>query len=82
MQNVPTQIVPEGAIQQTIDRPQMYYGEDLPGYAITNTERAEIDFNIGGQEEAQKQRGQQGRAAAVEPGGQGGEGGGQAGRQV
>lgn len=48
IQNVPTQITPD-SINVTLDRPQMYYGENLPGYAITNTGREEIDFAIGGQ---------------------------------
>jgi uncharacterized membrane protein (UPF0182 family) len=51
MQNVPVVIsetnnVPD--ILTTLERPQLYYGEDLPGYAITNTDRAEIDFAVEG----------------------------------
>jgi uncharacterized membrane protein (UPF0182 family) len=48
MENVQVVIDPEGAIRTTLDRPQLYYGEDLPSYAITNTDRAEIDFAVEG----------------------------------
>ena len=49
IQNVPTEFTPPDAIDTTLDRPQMYYGEALPGYAITNADREEIDFSVGGQ---------------------------------
>jgi len=50
IQNVPTDFTPEGAINNvTLDRPQMYYGEKLPGYAITGATRDEINFSVGGQ---------------------------------
>ena len=49
IQNVPTEFTPPDATDVTLDRPQMYYGEALPGYAITNAERDEIDFSVGGQ---------------------------------
>lgn len=49
IQNVPTQFTPPDAMNVTLDRPQMYYGEKLPGYAITNANRDEIDYAIGGQ---------------------------------
>ncbi len=31
-------------INVDVSTPQTYYGENLPGYAVTNTERAEVDF--------------------------------------
>ena len=36
--------ISENQINLKIDQPQLYYGEDLPGYAITNTGRAEVDY--------------------------------------
>jgi uncharacterized membrane protein (UPF0182 family) len=36
--------VAEDQFDVQIDQPQLYYGEDLPGYAITNTGRAEVDY--------------------------------------
>lgn len=36
--------VTESQINLKIDKPQLYYGEALPGYAITNTGRAEVDY--------------------------------------
>jgi uncharacterized membrane protein (UPF0182 family) len=36
--------VTENQINLKIDQPQLYYGEDLPGYAVTNTGRAEVDY--------------------------------------
>jgi uncharacterized membrane protein (UPF0182 family) len=52
VENVPVDIEPPGAVTETLDRPQLYYGENLPGYAITNTDRQEVDFAIGGQAQA------------------------------
>jgi uncharacterized protein len=39
LENVPIEVNPPGAINVPLDEPQMYYGKDLPGYAITNTAR-------------------------------------------
>ena len=36
--------VNEDQINLQIKQPQLYYGENLPGYAITNTGRAEVDY--------------------------------------
>lgn len=41
--NVPTEVA-EDQINLQIKQPQLYYGESLPGYAITNTGRAEVDY--------------------------------------
>jgi uncharacterized membrane protein (UPF0182 family) len=41
--NVPVD-VNEDQINLQVKQPQLYYGENLPGYAITNTGRAEVDY--------------------------------------
>ncbi len=43
VRDVPVE-VQENQINLKIDQPQLYYGENLPGYAITNTGRAEVDY--------------------------------------
>ncbi len=43
VRDVPVE-VSENRINLQIDQPQLYYGENLPGYAITNTGRAEVDY--------------------------------------
>jgi uncharacterized membrane protein (UPF0182 family) len=40
-------------INLKITQPQLYYGEDLPGYAITNTGRAEVDYTGAAEGEGQ-----------------------------
>jgi uncharacterized membrane protein (UPF0182 family) len=40
---VPVEVA-ESQINVQVDQPQLYYGEELPGYAITNTGRAEVDY--------------------------------------
>ncbi|HEY6533467.1 MAG TPA: UPF0182 family protein [Acidimicrobiales bacterium] len=51
VRNIPQTIDPKIDIE--VDQPQTYYGENLPGYAITNTGRPEVDFV--GEEEGQGQ---------------------------
>jgi uncharacterized membrane protein (UPF0182 family) len=46
VRNVPQQI-DEDQIDLQIDRPQVYIGEGLPGYAVTNTGRTEVDYDDG-----------------------------------
>ena len=36
-------------INLKVDKPQTYYGEDMPGYAVVDSGRAEIDYQQGGQ---------------------------------
>lgn len=43
IRNVP-QIVDEQRIQAEVTTPQLYYGENVTGYAITNATREEIDY--------------------------------------
>jgi uncharacterized membrane protein (UPF0182 family) len=52
VRNIPLTI-DQGQIDIQVTQPQTYYGENLPGYAITNTGRAEVDFV--GEEEGQGQ---------------------------
>lgn len=33
-------------IEREVDRPQIYFGEDLSGFAIVNTDRREIDYEV------------------------------------
>lgn len=50
LENVPVEVNPPGAINVPLDEPQMYYGKDLPGYAVTNTTREgppELEEEIG-----------------------------------
>jgi len=49
IRNVPL-IVDKSKIDLNIDTPQLYYGENLSGYAITNATREEVDYvEVGGQ---------------------------------
>ena len=43
VRNIPTD-VDEAQITMQLQQPQLYYGENLPGYAITNTGRSEVDY--------------------------------------
>jgi len=43
VKDVPVEVT-QNQINLKIDQPQLYYGENLPGYAITNTGRAEVDY--------------------------------------
>ena len=45
--------VTENQINLKIDQPQLYYGENLPGYAVTNTGRAEVDYTGAAEGEGQ-----------------------------
>ncbi|MCD9625615.1 UPF0182 family protein [Rhabdothermincola salaria] len=50
LENVPVEVNPPGAINVPLDQPQMFYGQNLPGYAITNTTREgppELEEEIG-----------------------------------
>ncbi len=45
--------VAEDQLSLKVDKPQLYYGENLPGYAITNTGRPEVDYTGSAEGEGQ-----------------------------
>ncbi len=52
VRDVPVSVA-EDQVSLQVDQPQLYYGENLPGYAITNTGRAEVDYTGSAEGEGQ-----------------------------
>ncbi len=51
VRNIPVDVAPVAEETFDIDQPQLYFGEGLSSYAVTGTERAEVDYQVDGETE-------------------------------